>query len=108
MARNAALEQAFGYYDAVTKEDIIKVDGVKRASERIQRLMRAYASHLGTQASIATLKEDLKNNDVSTLDDNTINSYLEAWRKNPQYARKSDRYNFYCPSTCKEIIIFAS
>lgn len=77
----AALEQAFDYYDAVTKEDVTKVDGVKRASERVQRLMRSYARHQGTQASIATLKEDLKNNDTTTLDDDTISSYLEALRK---------------------------
>ena len=81
LPEEAALEQAFDYYDAVTKEDITKVDGVKRASERVHRLMRAYARHQGTQASIATLKEDLKNNDTATLDDDTISSYLEALRK---------------------------
>lgn len=81
LPEDAALEQAFDYYDAVTKEDITRVDGVKRASERVQRLMRAYARHLGTQASIATLREDLKNNDTATLDENTIMSYLEALRK---------------------------
>ena len=81
LPEEAALEQAFDYYDAVTKEDITKVDGVKRASERVQRLMRAYARHQGTQASIATLKEDLKNNDTATLDEDTISSYLEALRK---------------------------
>ena len=81
LPEDAALEQAFDYYDAVTKEDITKVDGVKRASERVQRLMRAYARHQGTQASIATLKEDLKNNDTAALDDDTISSYLEALRK---------------------------
>ncbi len=76
-----ALEQAFDYYDAVTKEDVSKVDGVKRASEKVRRLMRSYARHQGTQASIATLREDLKNNDASSLDENTINSYLDALRK---------------------------
>ena len=81
LPEEAALEQAFDYYDAVTKEDITKVDGVKRASARVQRLMRAYARHQGTQVSIGTLKEDLKNNDVTTLDDNTINSYLDTLRK---------------------------
>ena len=81
LPEEAALEQAFDYYDAVTKEDITKVDGVKRASERVQRLMRAYARHQGTQASVATLKADLKNNDTATLDDDTISSYLEALRK---------------------------
>lgn len=81
LPEEAALEQAFDYYDAVTKEDIVKVDGVKRTSERAQRLMRAYARHQGTQVSIATLREDLKNNDSATIDDNTISSYLDALRK---------------------------
>lgn len=49
LPEEAALEQAFDYYDAVTKEDITQFDGVKRTSERIQRLMRAYARHQGTQ-----------------------------------------------------------
>lgn len=81
LPKEVALEQAFDYYDAVTKEDIIRVDGVKRASERVQRLMRAYARHQGTQATIATLKEDLRNNDSDKIDDGTISSYLEALRK---------------------------
>lgn len=81
LPEEAALEQAFDYYDAVTKEDIINVDGVKRVSERAQRLMRAYARHQGSQASIATLKEDLKANDNATLDEDTISSYLDALRK---------------------------
>lgn len=81
LPEEAALEQAFDYYDAVTKEDVTNVDGVKRASERVQRLMRAYARHQGTQSSIATLKEDLKNNDTTTLDEDTISSYLDALRK---------------------------
>ena len=44
LPEEAALEQAFDYYDAVTKEDITNVDGVKRASERVQRLMRVCPS----------------------------------------------------------------
>ena len=81
LPKELALEQAFDYYDAVTKEDVTRVDGVKRSSERVCRLMRAYARHQGTQASIATLKEDLQNNDATSLDDDTINSYIDALRK---------------------------
>lgn len=76
-----ALEQAFDYYDSMTMEDIVKVDGVKRSSERVQRLMRAYARHQGTQVSCDVLREDLINNDSSALNEKTINSYLEALRK---------------------------
>ena len=81
LPEEAALEQAFDYYDAVTKEDVTRVDGVKRASDRVQRLMRAYARHQGTQASVATLREDLKSNEVTTISDDTIASYLDALRK---------------------------
>lgn len=81
MPEEAALEQAFDYYDAVTKEDVTRADGVKRASDRVQRLMRAYARHQGTQASVVTLREDLKSNDSATLDEDTIASYLDALRK---------------------------
>lgn len=81
LPKDIALEQAFDYYDAVTKEDIIRIDGVKRTSEKVQRLMRAYARHQGSQVSIATLKSDLKNNDQTSLDDDTISSYIEALRK---------------------------
>ena len=81
LPEEAALEQAFDYYDAVTKEDVTRVDGMKRASDRVQRLMRAYARHQGTQASVATLREDLKSNDVTTISDDTIASYLDALRK---------------------------
>lgn len=76
-----ALEQAFDYYESVTKEDIVKVDGVKRSSERAQRLMRAYARHQGTQVSLDVLREDLISNDSLALSEKTINSYLEALRK---------------------------
>ncbi len=81
LPEESALEQAFDYYEAVTKEDITKADGVKRSSVRVQRLMRAYARHQGTQVSIETLRGDLKNNDFATFDDKTIISYLEALRK---------------------------
>lgn len=81
LPEEAALEQAFDYYDAVTKEDIVRVDGVKRVSDKVQRLMRAYARNQGTQASIATLKEDLKYNDATAIDDDTIRDYLDALRK---------------------------
>ena len=58
----AALEQAIDYYEAVTKKDITRVDGVKRSPERADRLMRSYARNQGTQVSISTLMEDLKAN----------------------------------------------
>lgn len=81
LPEEAALEQAFDYYDAVTKEDITRVDGIKRTSEKVQRLMRAYARHQGMQSPVTTLRDDLQANETSKLDEDTISSYLEALRK---------------------------
>ena len=81
LSDEVALEQAIDYYDAVTKKDISRVDDVKRSSERACRLMRSYARHQGAQASIATLREDMKSNETSSFDDDTISSYLDALRK---------------------------
>ncbi len=81
LPEDAALEQAFDYYEAVTKEDVTRADGVKRASDKVQRLMRSYARHQGAQVSISTLCEDVKNNSSGSLDCNTIDAYLTALRK---------------------------
>ena len=81
LPREAALEQAFDYYNAVTKEDITRVDGVKRTSERVERLMRSLARHQGSQAPLSTLRADLLSNETATLDEDTISSYIDSLRK---------------------------
>ena len=76
-----ALEQAFDYYDAVVNTDASRVDGVSREPERVKRLMRSYARHQGTQAANTVICDDIKNNDVSTLDYDTLLSYINALKK---------------------------
>ena len=80
--RNAtALEQAFDYYDAVVNADISRVDNVERNPERVKLLMRSYARHQGTQASNTVIKDDMRINDNSTLDTDTVYSYISALKK---------------------------
>ncbi len=81
MEKEIALEQAFDYYDAVVESDISRVDNTNRNPERVKKLMRAYARNIGTQASNETLKNDMKENDISSLDSDTIYSYIEALKK---------------------------
>ncbi|MCD8303980.1 MAG: DUF4143 domain-containing protein [Prevotellaceae bacterium] len=81
MPKEAALEQAIDYYDAVTKEDMTRADGVKRTAERVQRLMRSYARHQGTQATLTTLYDDIKGNEGTVLNVDTIASYVETLKK---------------------------
>lgn len=76
-----ALDQAYDYYDAIVKADISRVDGVRRDAERVKRLMRSYARNQGAQISNEALKADMEVNDTSTLDTNTVVSYINALKK---------------------------
>ena len=81
MEKEIALEQAVDYYEAVVYSDISRVDGIKRDPERVKNLMRAYSRNIGTSASNETIKNDMINNDVASLDTDTIYTYIEALKK---------------------------
>jgi predicted AAA+ superfamily ATPase len=81
MEDDVALEQAYDYYDAIVNQDISRVDGVKRNIERVKTLMRSYARNQGAQISNAMLKADMKANDVDSLDEDTVMSYVNALKK---------------------------
>ena len=76
-----ALEQAYDYYDAVVSRDISEADGISRNPERVKSLMRSYSRNIGTQASNDTLKNDMLSNDSSSLDTDTVLSYVNALKK---------------------------
>lgn len=73
-----ALDRATDYYEAVVNIDIQRVDGVQRNPDRIARLMRSYARMQGTQTPLSAIREDIKTNDSSTLDDRTVAAYINA------------------------------
>ena len=81
--KSAAAAQlvATEYYQAVTHTDVSKVDGVLKNPERVKRLMRSYARHQGSQASLATIARDISTNEVERLSENTIADYLVALKK---------------------------
>ena len=81
MRNTTALDQAFDYYDAVVNADISRVDKVERNPERVKLLMRSYARHQGTQASNVVIRDDMRINDNSTLDEDTVYSYISALKK---------------------------
>lgn len=81
MDETDALAQAFDYFDVVCDSDISRVDEVQRDPQRVRLLMRSYARHQGTMATIGTILEDLKANETSSLSDNTVYDYLKALKK---------------------------
>lgn len=80
-SERAALMQAEEYYDAVTRMDISRVDGVARDYINAGRLMRSYSRHQGSQASLSTIIADMRGNEGGEMSDTTISSYLSALRK---------------------------
>lgn len=78
---NDALAQAFDYYDVVCDTDISRVDNVERNPQRVRLLMRSYARHQGTMATIGTILQDLKLNETSSISDNTIYNYIKALKQ---------------------------
>ena len=76
-----ALMRAVDYHEAIVGADISRVDKVPREPERARRLMRSYARLQGTQANLSTIRRDMKEHDVRTLDEDTIYSYVNALRK---------------------------
>ena len=76
-----ALRQALDYYDAVVNDDISRVDGVKRDSERTKRVMKSYARNVSTQVSLETIRNDVISNDIETFDKESLYGYLNALKR---------------------------
>ena len=80
-SQKAALRQVTEYFEAITRSDISRVDGVERDEFRAKRLMRSYARLQGAMASIPTIIEDMKTNDPEDMSDETVSSYIKALKK---------------------------
>lgn len=81
MRDEIALDQAFDYYDAVVNSDINRADNVQKNPERVKRLMRSYARNHGSQVPNTVIAQDIAANDESSMDADTVASYLNALRK---------------------------
>lgn len=76
-----ALGRAFDYYDAIVNTDISRTDKTLTNPERIKLILRSYARHQGTQASLASIRDDIKSNDIMAMDERTVASYIDTLRK---------------------------
>lgn len=77
----ASLFQAIDYFDSVVKNDISRVDSVKRDVEKAKSLLRSYARHVGSQAPLETIRKDILANQADTFDQVTLYSYIDALKK---------------------------
>lgn len=74
----SALRQAINYFEAIVRVDISRVDNIGRDEMRTRRIMRSFARHQGTPASVSTILNDISQNDASGLSDKTVYSYINA------------------------------
>ena len=77
----AALLQSKEYVRSIVESDISRVDGIERNPERALNVMRSYARNIGSQASIATIRDDISENEGATISDSTIISYINALKQ---------------------------
>ncbi|MCD6322472.1 MAG: ATP-binding protein [Clostridiales bacterium] len=76
-----ALRQAYDYYDSVIESDISLADGVKRNPQRVKLLMRSYSRFIASDAKITKIKADMVANDLDSLNEDTIFSYINALKQ---------------------------
>lgn len=81
MDKDIALDQAKDYVDSVAENDLSRVDGVQRSSETTRRLLRSYARHQGSQATLGTITADITSGGSYEVSDRTISDYIDALRK---------------------------
>lgn len=81
MRDEIALDQAIDYYTAVVHSDINRADNIEKNPERVKRLMRSYARNQGSQVPNTVLVKDVANNDETSINEETVATYLKALRK---------------------------
>ncbi len=80
-SKGIALGRAFDYYDVLVKTDISRVDGIRRDEGRTIRILRSYARNQASQSPVSLSADDIRANDVESIDDKTVYSYLNALKK---------------------------
>jgi len=75
-----ALLIAQNYYRSLTDTDVTDVDGIRRNPDRAKRILRSYARQISSFASNTTIQDDVSAAN-GTLDDKTLTSYSNAFRK---------------------------
>lgn len=81
MRDEIALDQAFDYIEAVIHSDINRADNIKKNPDKVRRLMRSYARNQGTQIANTELAKDIQSNDETSLNEETIATYIDALKK---------------------------
>ena len=79
------LEQAMllpaDYLNAVIDDDVYRIDGVKRDTQKMRLLLRSLARNESTTVTNKTLMKDIKAVDDEDIDGNTVAAYLDIFKR---------------------------
>lgn len=81
LRKNASLDEAFDYFDAIYNVDIHRVDNIRRSSERARLLLRSYARNQGSSISFEKMNAEIIDNDNKSISSETISDYVGALKK---------------------------
>lgn len=81
LPRQEALLVPPEYLRAVIEDDVFRVDGIRRDTDKMQRLLRSLARNESTTATNRKLQEDIKAVDADDIDMNTLMAYLDIFRR---------------------------
>lgn len=69
------------YISSIINHDIYRLERINRNSKKMHRLLKSLARNESTVASISTLREDVKEYENDTLDNDTISAYLTIFER---------------------------
>ena len=69
------------YVKAIVEDDVYRMDGIKRDTNKMRLLLRSLARNESTTVTNRTLKNDVKEIDDEDIDANTINEYLNIFER---------------------------
>ena len=69
------------YLNAVIDDDVYRIDGVKRDTQKMRLLLRSLARNESTAASNKTLIRDIRGADDEDIDTATVASYLDIFKR---------------------------
>lgn len=79
--KEASLLVARDYVDGIIRTDLSRVDGIKRDSSYIGRIMRSYARFQGEQTPLTGIVEDIAAIEGGAPSINTVTDYCNALKK---------------------------
>lgn len=69
------------YLNAVIDDDVYRMDGVKRNTQKMRLLLRSLARNESTTVTNRTLMKDIKAVDDEDIDLNTVSAYLDIFKR---------------------------